>query len=57
MPKPAAAPALPGIHDRCTCGCLASMHDIGTRRGVKVRTACACGTCNCRTYQHEGAQP
>ena len=51
-PTPLYEPAMPP----CACGHGFACHDIGTRQGVKVRTACAHGLgprgtpCPCRTY-------
>ncbi len=44
---------------RCVCGHLPETHDIGTRSGVKVRTACSHSSgprgtpCECRRYEPE----
>lgn len=39
----------------CRCSHLATSHNIGTRKGVDVRTACSHGTaagpCGCKRYE------
>lgn len=39
----------------CTCGHGVFSHDIGSRAGAKVRTACARGGCDCRMYEEVSA--
>lgn len=50
-----------GLNDPrpCTCTHGSAVHNIGTRKGREVRTACtvaeAAGPCPCREYTPEGA--
>ncbi len=46
-----------GVEDpQCTCGHLMTVHAIGTRGSIKVRTACSASTCQCRIYQENQLQ-
>lgn len=39
---------------RCACGCGEGVHNIGVRRGNRVRTGCSTGGCGCRLYVPAG---
>jgi hypothetical protein len=46
---------------RCLCGDsfrehLESMHDIGDRAGVRVRTKCSHAACGCRVFRPKEEQ-
>lgn len=39
------------VEPDCVCGDMATVHLLGTRRGLATRTRCSRSSCDCRQYR------